>query len=123
MPAAFIADIESITAGGRRCFQWGGDWSGSSQDTMHWQIGVTKEELAEGVVDPGEDDMPLTDADIEKIAAAVEKKLREKGVKIERSDYNNQTIKTAGWNGPMSGAPIPDSMRDKVMEIHKKVGA
>jgi hypothetical protein len=70
-PAAFREACKAIVTGsGRLVFQWGGDWSPSSQDPMHWQIGATPDELASGIIDP-EDDMPLSDDDINRIAKAV----------------------------------------------------
>ena len=69
-PTAFRAAIKAIvTKSGRRVFAWGGDWSGGSQDPMHWQVGATKAEIASGVIDPGEDEM--NDADWIKLRAIV----------------------------------------------------
>jgi hypothetical protein len=71
-PDAFRQAVKGIhTVSGRRVFEWGGDWSPSSQDPMHWQIGATPDELATGIIDPEEDDMALTDEDLDRIAKAV----------------------------------------------------
>ncbi|WP_406356403.1 peptidoglycan-binding protein [Streptomyces sp. NBC_00658] len=44
-----VAAVESIrTVDGRQVFGWGGRWS-KSKDTMHFQIGVTPEELSRGL--------------------------------------------------------------------------
>jgi hypothetical protein len=56
-PKAFRDDVKAIaTNNGRQVFAWGGDWAGSSIDTMHWQVGATPAELATGLKDQ-EDDM------------------------------------------------------------------
>lgn len=74
MPKVFRDSIESITAGGRRVFQWGGDWSGEQSDPMHWQVGASANEIASGVTWE-EPDMPLTDADLTKIRTIVDEEL------------------------------------------------
>ncbi len=69
----FIAAVKGlVTASGRRVFEWGGDWSGeTTPDPMHFQIGATRAELATGIIDPMEEDMPLNDDDLDTIRAIV----------------------------------------------------
>lgn len=57
-PAAFRSSIKAITADGRQVFAWGGDWTGSGSDPMHWQIGATPAELSNGLDLPNLPDEP-----------------------------------------------------------------
>ncbi len=65
MPAAMVAEIESITASGVRAFGWGGRWK-RIKDAMHYQIRVSLSEIADGVEAPrgfyeGDDNMAWAD--------------------------------------------------------------
>lgn len=51
MPAAMVAEIESITAGGVQALTWGGRWR-RIKDAMHWQLNVTPAEVSAGVHSP-----------------------------------------------------------------------
>jgi hypothetical protein len=95
-PVGFRLAVKALrtAATGRQIFSWGGDWSAAVQDPMHWQIGATPAELAEGITDPGEDE-DMSPADINEIADAVVAKLNADGVKLARSDFNAQTLYAA----------------------------
>ncbi|ODA67977.1 hypothetical protein A7A08_01146 [Methyloligella halotolerans] len=70
MTPAMIADILSIkTVGGRRVFQWGGDWS-TLKDSMHFQIDLPPGQLAEGI-DPESVGPEIADEVAEVFAEAV----------------------------------------------------
>lgn len=51
MPAAMVAEIESITASGVRAFEWGGRWR-TIKDPMHYENRVTPAEIGGGVYAP-----------------------------------------------------------------------
>lgn len=44
-PPQFIADVLDLTSNGKQAFTWGGGWS--TPDSMHWQINVSPEDVAE----------------------------------------------------------------------------
>lgn len=52
MALSMIRAIEEIRTRrtGRQVFAWGGRWSGSASDPMHFQVGATRAELAEGLI-------------------------------------------------------------------------
>lgn len=69
MPAAMVAEIESITCDGHQAVTWGGRWR-TVKDAMHFQIHVTPTEIKTGVhvpggiiIEPEGDDMTLTRGD------------------------------------------------------------
>ena len=80
MPASFIERMEGIKANGKKAITWGGRWTTapSKPDAMHYQINVAPEDCDvitwdrgdQEIPDQGEgdEDVPLTDAEIEKIA-------------------------------------------------------
>lgn len=99
-PAGFRRDVKKIrTNSGRRVFAWGGDWD--QPDTMHWQIGATPAELETGIKD---DNMPLSNEDIAKVARATVELL----LAHPLSNYD-----------PMKGRPSqPASVHDALHRIH-----
>ncbi len=71
MPPAMVADIKAIrTRSGKQVWRWGGDYLGN-RDAMHYEICCSPADLATGIAPPQEDDMPLTDADVLRVAQAV----------------------------------------------------
>lgn len=78
------AQVKQIRAILAECpvFQWGADYSGT-KDAMHFEVIVDSATLArvvDGLPEQGDDDMPLSADDIEKVADAVIKKMREEDV-------------------------------------------
>lgn len=69
-PETFIQRMEGIRAEGQQALMWGGRWPASNPpDTMHWQINVPPSACDSVTWDKGDDDdMPLSDQDIEKVA-------------------------------------------------------
>jgi hypothetical protein len=78
------------TTKGKGLWYWGGYWS--SHDRMHFQIDNTPSDCQPdwSTVPEPEDD--VTPADMEAIANKVVAKLNAEGVKIARTDYNEQTL-------------------------------
>ena len=89
------AVMQIKTTTGKGLWYWGGYWT--KPDRMHFQIDNTPNDCQpDWSTVPGyaeeEEDMPLTDAEIDKIADKVVSKLNAEGVKLARSDYNAQTL-------------------------------
>ena len=115
MPKVFRDSIESITAGGRQVFQWGGDWDGSQSDPMHWQVGASANEIASGVTWE-EPDMPLTDADLEKIRTIVDEELDK--LFVNNDDETNRISRAVMQHGgTFSG---PDDPKDNAQLTIKR---
>lgn len=94
MPFGMVQAIKAIrTKNGKQVWRWGGDYRGN-KDAMHFEIVCHPNDLATGI-DPStlpganeEDDMPLTNEDLSKIADAV---------------WNRQLVyKGAGLDAPAS---------------------
>lgn len=78
MPKAMRDELQALKTAksGLRVLRWGGDWdrdprTGHSYfDAMHWELHVSPSELAEGIVDPHDEEDPfmaLTDAEQQKL--------------------------------------------------------
>ena len=109
------------TTSGRGLWYWGGYWS--SSDRMHFQIDNTPDDCTPNwstVPGYAEEDMPLTDADVKKVAAEVVKQLNEDGVKLARTDYNGQTL-YSNTIGETDKEPKGDSIGAQVRQILNKV--
>jgi hypothetical protein len=113
--AAFVADAKAIrTVSGRYCFQWGGDWSASTPpDPMHFQIGATPAEIGTGVIDPGGDDMPLSEADLASVRDVVRDEIKratdpnnEATSQVSRSVWAHGGVFDAGGDDPDTTAGL-----------------
>lgn len=69
MPKAMRDELQALKTAksGLRVLRWGGDWDRdprtghSYYDAMHWELHVSPSELAEGIVDPHEEEDNLKD--------------------------------------------------------------
>lgn len=96
MPMAMVEAIEAITTvDGVPVVGWGGRYS-KNKDAMHFEVICTPAELARGLRGsplPEEDDMPLTDEDVVKVAGAVATALRKDLDRIHKSHANDSDFR------------------------------
>lgn len=110
MPPAMVADMETLG------LYWGGRYTGQKYDPMHWgfcrkpsdvpfYIERAKSILGTLTPPPPEDDMPLSDADINKVAQAVVKQLmgtavlsfNDPATGAQNLSYQNLLPKLGNW--------------------------
>lgn len=113
-----------------RNFRWGGDWHGTSVDEMHIEYVGTLAQADEDtrLLHEQEDDMPLTDADLDKMDARTEKIVRQvlnEGTQIA----NPAPGKPTHWGGGMWRKVFSamygkvDETADAVKRIEKALAA
>jgi hypothetical protein len=56
-PATFITRMEGIRASGKQALTWGGRWTSTTPDAMHWQIDVSPKDCANVEWDGGDGQM------------------------------------------------------------------
>ena len=88
-----IDEVHKILAEVGHTIRWGGDYSGTP-DAMHFEVNVSKTTLAKTAEQlRKDDDMPLSDDDIEKIAKRVNQVLGDYTAKGEPRDPDNKNPK------------------------------